>query len=85
MSSFHVEWSMTALDMLADIWTQASNRRAVNISQSQIDAQLAGDPIGRGTHLGEGLYKMVVEPLIVFYSVNETTKQVEVSVVWRTP
>ncbi len=85
MNSFHVEWTMTALDMLAEIWTQASNRRAVNNSQNQIDAQLAGDPIGRGTHLGEGLYKMVVDPLIVFYSVDETTKQVQVSVVWQIP
>lgn len=85
MTSYVVDWTDAALDMLADIWTQASNRSAVNAAQNHIDALLARDPLGGGQPLGEGLYKLVVPPLKVFYSVDPAKKTVEVSVVSYIP
>jgi plasmid stabilization system protein ParE len=85
MTPFRVDWTDAALDMLADIWTQAVNRASVNAAQNQIDALLARDPIGNGKHLSEGLYKLVVPHLTVSYSVDQAKKTVEVSAVRYTP
>lgn len=85
MTPFLVDWTDAALDMLAEIWMQTMNRAAVNAAQNQIDALLASNPIGHGKHLGEGLYKLIVPPLTVFFSVDQAKKTVEVSAVWYTP
>ena len=59
MTPCHVEWTDAALDMLSDIWTQATNRGAVNAATNRIDALLARDPIGYGQLRSEGLYRLV--------------------------
>jgi plasmid stabilization system protein ParE len=85
MTPFLVDWTDAALDMLADIWTQAANRAAVNRAQGQIDTLLARDPLGCGQHLSEGLYQLIAPPLTVFYSIDQAKKAVIVSAVWYTP
>jgi hypothetical protein len=50
-----------------------------------VDALLARDPVGHGQLLHEGLYRIVVPPLTVFYTVDTTQRTVEVSEVWYTP
>ena len=85
MTPFLVDWTDEALEMLADIWTQASDRAAVNDAQDYIDAVLARDPLGHGRHLREGLYQLVAWPLTAFYSIDQAKKSVKVSAVWYTP
>ena len=85
MTPFKVDWTEAALDMLADIWTQATDRAAVNAAQNEIDNVLARYPLNRGQHLREGLYKFVAAPLTAFYSVDQTRKIVEIEQVWYTP
>lgn len=85
MTPFIVDWTDDALDMLADIWTQAANRAAVNAASNQIDRLLARDPFGRGQLVHEGLYKLTEPPLTAFYSVDPTHRSVEVSAVSYTP
>jgi plasmid stabilization system protein ParE len=85
MTPFLVDWTEAALDMLADIWTQASDRPAVNDAQDYIDAVLARDPLHYGRLLSEGLYQIVALPLTAFYSIDKTTKIVKVDAVWYTP
>jgi plasmid stabilization system protein ParE len=48
MTPFVVDWTDDALDMLADIWSQATNRSAVTAASNQIDRLLARDPFGHG-------------------------------------
>jgi hypothetical protein len=85
MTPFLVDWTDDALEMLADIWTQAANRPAVNTASDQIDAFLARDPIGHGKAVREGLYKLTVPPLMAYYSVDQAQKSVEVSAVRYLP
>lgn len=44
MTRFDVDWLPDALDDLADIWLQASDRDAVNFAAAMIDARLAASP-----------------------------------------
>lgn len=85
MTPFLVDWTDDALDMLAGIWTQATNRTAVNAASDRIDQLLARDPIGNGKQMKEGLYKLTVPPLTAYYSVDQANKTVEVSAVRYTP
>lgn len=85
MTPFVVDWTDDALDMLADIWKQAMNRQSVTAASNQIDRLLARDPLGHGQPVHEGLYKLTVPPLTVFYSVDQAKKTVEVSAVSYTP
>jgi len=53
-----VEWIPEGLATLAQAWMQANDRKAVNTAQAELDLQLSRNPVGNGTHLHEGLYKI---------------------------
>jgi plasmid stabilization system protein ParE len=83
MSRFAVVWLEEAEDELAAIWLQAHDRKAVTNAQAVIDARLAIDPVNNSTEVAEGLRKIVVLPLIAFFSLDETRSLVEVVQVVR--
>jgi plasmid stabilization system protein ParE len=85
MTPFVVDWTDDALDMLADIWTQATHRAAVNAASNQIDRLLARDPFGHGQLAHEELYTIIEPPLTAYYSVDPAHNTVEVSAVRYTP
>ncbi len=85
MTPYHVEWTDAALDMLADIWMQTSNRAAVNAAQNQIDTLLARDPYSYGQDVHEGLYQLLEPPLKVSNSIDPAQKSVEISAVSYVP
>ena len=85
MNPYTVDWNQDALSDLADIWLQASDRRAVTDAQARADQLLADDPLGQGRHQAEGLYRLLVSPLVIFYSVDMARQSVEVSRVWYRP
>lgn len=85
MTPFIVDWTDDALDMLADIWTQATNRPAVTSASNQIDRLLARDPLGHDQVAHEGLYKITMPPLTAYYSIDQIHNTVEVSAVRYTP
>jgi plasmid stabilization system protein ParE len=85
MSRYTVSWTEDAEDELADIWNRATDKAAVTAADATIARLLASDPINNGTDLAEGLRKLVVEPLVVYYSVDLGKRFVEVSRVARCP
>jgi plasmid stabilization system protein ParE len=85
MTPYTVEWTSTAEDQLAEIWLQASDPQAVTTAQATIDGMLARNPLGHGVEVQEGLRKITVPPLTVYYEVNATQRVVEVSGVACTP
>lgn len=85
MTPYAVDWNQGALSDLADIWAQASDRRAVTDASDAADKLLANDPIKHGRHESEGLYRLVVPPLVIFYGVDMARRRVEVSRVWYRP
>lgn len=54
-------------------------------AQARADRLLAGDPIGNGRWLSEGLYQLVVFPLVVNYSVDAGRRQAQVTWVRYSP
>jgi plasmid stabilization system protein ParE len=85
MSRYTVSWTEDAEQELADIWTRAGDREAVTAADAAITRLLASDPINNGTDLAEGLRKLIVDPLMVYYSVDPGKRFVEVSHVARCP
>jgi len=85
MNRYTVVWSEEAEDELAVIWLQAHDRQAVTKAQATIDARLETDPVNNSIDVAEGLRKIVVPPLIAFFSVELTQHLVEVNQVARIP
>jgi hypothetical protein len=84
MSSFTVEWAPAAENELADIYNTYPTPVDVTKADAAIDRILSFDPIGRGTHIAEGLYRCVIAPLAVYFSVDLAARKVEVSHVHTT-
>lgn len=78
---FTVLWSADAENMLADIWLNAVDRRAVTIAQAVVDTELAADPKSKGTEVTYGLHRLKVAPLIVLFEVHRSHRIVEITAV----
>jgi len=81
--NYRVKWLREALRQLAAIWTQASDRMAVTSAEAQIQQLLTRDPLHNGQHVSEGLYRLLIAPLSVTYTIDQAQRTVEVnSVSW---
>lgn len=79
-----VESRPEADDDLIDIWTSAPDQAAVTAASATIERQLATDPHGAGQYLSEGLWRIVVPPLVVHYVIYPDRNVVEITNVSRT-
>ena len=80
MTRFTVVWVQSALDDLAEIWLEASDRNSVSKSADDIDRELAQDAPEKGNELREGLRSLLAPPLKVIFSVREPDRVAEVLV-----
>jgi hypothetical protein len=85
MTPYTVDWDSTAEDQLADIWLRSPDPGAITAAQAAIDRLLASNPLGHGVDVREGLRKITVPPLTVFYEVHAPQPVVQVSAVTYTP
>ena len=77
-----VTWHPSASDELAEIWLGATDRAAVTEAAATVDRLLAEDPQTKGEEFyGDRL--LVVSPLAITFSVNETDRIVQVLQVWH--
>jgi len=74
---------MDVLQTLADIWLHSPDRNMVTAAQARIDHLLSQDP-DNGQHLVEGLYRLVVPPLVVNYTVDLALRHIKVIAVRTT-
>ena len=81
MNEFEVVWEPGAEDMLAAVWVETANRNAVAAAQAAADALLAADPTAYADHVAEGLWRITVLPLCVYFAVDGTARRVVVSAV----
>jgi mRNA-degrading endonuclease RelE of RelBE toxin-antitoxin system len=79
MTAFTVHWLPTAETELAHIYNTHPSPANVTKADAAIETILRFDPIGKGAHLAEGLYRLAVGPLVVYYSVDSAARTVEVS------
>lgn len=81
MNDFAVELIPAAEDELAAAWLRSPDRAAVARADAAAHQLLRTDPLGNGTAVAEGLYRLAVVPLIYYYSVDLTRRHVEVSAI----
>jgi hypothetical protein len=75
---FRVDWNRRALNQLAAIWTNVTDRAAVTAAADQMDAELAADPLNAGESR-PGRYRVLIEwPLSVLYWVDSAKRTARV-------
>ncbi|HET6576027.1 MAG TPA: type II toxin-antitoxin system RelE/ParE family toxin [Fimbriiglobus sp.] len=79
MASFAVEFLLPAEDDLARIWLAAPDPDEVTRADATAEQLLSSDPAGRGVHLAEGLYRLTVAPLVLYYAIDDDRKLVRVA------
>jgi hypothetical protein len=85
MKRFRVVWRRSALNALADAWTQAKNRQAVNSAVDAIEDKLAENPTEFGDRRVEGLYFFSEPPLRIAFTVDENLWTVTIDGLWTPP
>lgn len=83
--NYTVDWSDSALDELAAIWMQATDRAAVTAAEATIHRSLATDPTGNGHFVREGLWRLMVHPLLVHYEIDSGNRFVWITQVDAQP
>lgn len=84
MTRYTVVWVQSALDELAEIWLEVSDRDSVAEAADKIDRELAEDAPAKGSELSEGLRSLFVPPLKAIFAVREADRIAEVFVVKKT-
>ncbi len=79
MSRYHVVWSAHLIEELAKIWLNAPDRAAITAAHAAIDYQLSIDPKIKSSELAEGLRKLIVPPLRVYFEIDENARVVKVT------
>lgn len=71
---FAVRWSPSAAADLAAITMLHPARWAeIDDAGEEIDEKLNLDPINNGTHVSEGLWRIIAKPLVAFYVMEGAT------------
>ena len=81
MIAYTVKLLPSAEDDLADIWLRSPDPAAVTQADTTADQLLCRDPFGCGTLVAEGLYRLIVSPLVFYYEIDSAQQLVEVSAI----
>ena len=69
--NYRVRWRTAAKRQLADIWVRASDRAAVTAVSDSVDLILARNPHAQGESRSGNRRVWIVEPLVLFYDVDD--------------
>ena len=83
--SYTVLWKPDAEEELVRIWTEASDRSAVSAAANTIDRLLKSSPHDRGESRSGTVRIFFVDPLGVFFDLQEEDRIVSVLRVWSVP
>jgi plasmid stabilization system protein ParE len=83
--NYTVVWRPTAEQRLAQIWTDAVDRRAITDAADLIDAVLCASPCEIGESRAGNTRVLTVMPLSVYYDVHDDDRLVAVWAVWPVP
>jgi hypothetical protein len=81
MRTFTVRWHPDALLLLAEAWMRANDRNAVTAAQAAVDRFLGDDPTQFGVEVSEGLWRIKIPPLMVYYTIDTVDLVVSVTAV----
>ena len=77
--NFTVKWESAGRSELHQLWVTSPNPAAVRAAADTAERMLAGDPFGSGQHLAEELWRAVVPPLVVYYTIDPAQQTVVIS------
>jgi hypothetical protein len=77
---FHVEWLETALDDLANLWTQADSnqRQGITSATHLLEQRLSSDPMRDSESRAEGHRITFVPPLAIRFQIDNERNSVTV-------
>jgi hypothetical protein len=81
--TYTVVWSRSALNELADLWNNASDRQVVTDAANQIDLLLRSDPHTHSESRDENFRIIFVPPLAALFEISDADQMVTVRAVWR--
>ena len=83
--SYRLRWKRSALEELADLWTNSdsSDRREINQAVSSIEDELARDPLQAGESRPAGNRIVMEAPIAVVFNVDPDKQEVRVLQIWR--
>jgi len=78
-----VVWKTKALNDLAELWVESTDRSSMAFASDLIDELLATEPLVHGESRDDGARLLVVAPLVVRYYVSVDDCMVTVTAVWQ--
>jgi hypothetical protein len=80
---YTVLWYPTAERDLATLWLQAPDQQSVADAADRMDVMLRRDPQMLGESREEDLRILVVDPLAIYFRLDEEDRKVFVTDIWR--
>ena len=77
-AAFRVLWWDDALTDLAQLWIDAEDKAAVTNAASKTDLMLVTEPASKGEDVAEGLRRLEVGPLRVYFQIADDERIVEI-------
>jgi hypothetical protein len=84
MTRYTVSWRPEIEADLAQMWSEATDKQRITAAADQIDKELSRDASDKGVEVHEGLLALIIEPLIVYFTVSQEDRLVTVWLVRRT-
>jgi plasmid stabilization system protein ParE len=81
--SYTVVWKPAAEKELAQLWTDADDRSAVTAAANEIDRLLKSNPRDQGESRSGSVRVVFLDPLGVFFDVQDEDRLVSVLRVWQ--
>ena len=81
MSNFTVELQPDAIDDLANIWMRSPNPSAITRADAIANQLFHTDPYKNATYVAEEMYKLIIPPLVYFFSVTADVRHVSVGAI----
>ncbi len=78
MNRFTAGWRDEALQELAGIWFESPERSAVTAATREVDVELSEEPFDKGWEISEGLFRLDLLPLSVYFVVHQDDCSVEI-------
>ena len=81
MSRYTILWTQAARDHLTELWLVAADRNALTKTVHELDLLLRERGPLASEHLVEGLHRLAFSALVVYYTVREPDRILEIDAV----
>jgi hypothetical protein len=79
MTPYTLDWDDEAHEALAAAYVVAFDQAAVTRAEYAAELLLSVDPLRHAVALPEGLFKLTIEPIVIYFWVEEAVRVVRIS------